>query len=531
MKQTPKSFFTKICRKFVFFLILLLFLAALPCTRISAQEATDQEVLTNAAIVKMVQAHLGVDVIVEHIHSSPGKYSLTSSSLIALKQHGVPDKVIAAMQASKAGASSHLADKQYWWTPPSPRPENPSSASTKTADGIWKLDTANDVISGTSQHRATMSHKIVGPSADGELQVVATCDVSKVSFEIAFFSATNPQMGLKHSDYGYGPVPGGLIGAFVRHRRPWVEYRIRIDNDAPITVTSEDDAINVESFRFMGTGSDDMTKASYGSPKDPGLDAINMLKVLGAAGTIDTVFSARTILVESTLENGAKVILEIKPQEPSFREFASRCPRAPVVPATVAAAPVHTPTLAEIIGDGPTEDGFVMAAEQHFSGSMRDFIAALPQAIDKAFGTAKGSANHQKEISFIADAAKLCAGITPQMAASVRFDEHGNVDKFNGQPQLEKLGNQYKVCGPGSMAWNGTFDANTGDLFKFTPPYPAKRELAVSLEHAPFEWGGLPRVPNTSQGMRVYVYATRLESDPTDPRRSLFPILIADINH
>jgi uncharacterized protein len=64
----------------------------------------ESEILTNPDVVKMVQAHLGADVIVNQIQSHPGNYSLSTNSLIKLKQAGVPDKVIAAMQA-KAAAS------------------------------------------------------------------------------------------------------------------------------------------------------------------------------------------------------------------------------------------------------------------------------------------------------------------------------------------------------------------------------------------------------------------------------------------
>jgi TPR repeat protein len=53
----------------------------------------------------MVQAHLGTDIIVNQIQSQPGDYTLNTTSLIKLKQSGVPDKVISAMQA-KAAASA-----------------------------------------------------------------------------------------------------------------------------------------------------------------------------------------------------------------------------------------------------------------------------------------------------------------------------------------------------------------------------------------------------------------------------------------
>ena len=49
-----------------------------------------------------VQAHLGVDVILEQIRSNACSFSLSTSSLIKLKQAGVPGKVISAMQAKAA---------------------------------------------------------------------------------------------------------------------------------------------------------------------------------------------------------------------------------------------------------------------------------------------------------------------------------------------------------------------------------------------------------------------------------------------
>jgi hypothetical protein len=84
---------------------------------LAATSAPAQETLTNADVVKMVQAHLSVDVIVEQIQTNPGNYVLTTASLIRLKQLGVPDKVIAAMQAKKAAGN----------TQPAPPPQQPSA--------------------------------------------------------------------------------------------------------------------------------------------------------------------------------------------------------------------------------------------------------------------------------------------------------------------------------------------------------------------------------------------------------------------
>jgi hypothetical protein len=62
-----------------------------------------QSALNNDAIVKMVKAGLGEDIVVSTINGQPGKYGTTADDLIALKKAGVPDKIIAAMMA-KASA-------------------------------------------------------------------------------------------------------------------------------------------------------------------------------------------------------------------------------------------------------------------------------------------------------------------------------------------------------------------------------------------------------------------------------------------
>ena len=86
-----------------------------------------QETLTNADVVKMVQAHLSADVIVQQIESNPGHYLLTTNSLIRLKQAGVPDKVIAAMQA-RGGARDEEKRKEQ---PAAKEPDPARSAGTK----------------------------------------------------------------------------------------------------------------------------------------------------------------------------------------------------------------------------------------------------------------------------------------------------------------------------------------------------------------------------------------------------------------
>jgi len=58
------------------------------------------EVLTNDAIVSMVKAGLGEELILNKIKMSPGQYDLTTNALIKLKTDGVSDRIIQAMMGA-----------------------------------------------------------------------------------------------------------------------------------------------------------------------------------------------------------------------------------------------------------------------------------------------------------------------------------------------------------------------------------------------------------------------------------------------
>ena len=54
-------------------------------------------VLTNDSIVRMVKSGLGDDLILQTIQAQPGRYTLDADSMVALKDAGVSDRIIAAM--------------------------------------------------------------------------------------------------------------------------------------------------------------------------------------------------------------------------------------------------------------------------------------------------------------------------------------------------------------------------------------------------------------------------------------------------
>jgi len=68
-----------------------------------------QEVLTNASILKLAKAGLDDEVIVAMITGQPGRYSVDTDAVIALKQAGVSEVVISAMVSKNGPASAPIA--------------------------------------------------------------------------------------------------------------------------------------------------------------------------------------------------------------------------------------------------------------------------------------------------------------------------------------------------------------------------------------------------------------------------------------
>ena len=71
----------------------------------SAIPGNAQQTLNNDSIVKLAEAGLSDDLIIQSINTQPGNYTLGANDLIQLKQDGVSEKVIAAMLARNSSAS------------------------------------------------------------------------------------------------------------------------------------------------------------------------------------------------------------------------------------------------------------------------------------------------------------------------------------------------------------------------------------------------------------------------------------------
>jgi hypothetical protein len=76
------------------------------------QQAPGVAALNNAAIVKMRTQHIGPDVIVAKIQSSPCDFDTSPAALQKLKQAGIPDKVIMAMVLAPSASAPPPAPKE-----------------------------------------------------------------------------------------------------------------------------------------------------------------------------------------------------------------------------------------------------------------------------------------------------------------------------------------------------------------------------------------------------------------------------------
>jgi hypothetical protein len=111
----------------------------------SAQQFTN----TNDSVIKMVKAGMSDSIVISTINSQPSHFSLTVNDLIALKQAGVSDAVMAAMIAKNA-PSARIESPDQSSAPPAPSnpPESisppPPPLPFHSTDGKVRLYVTDD---------------------------------------------------------------------------------------------------------------------------------------------------------------------------------------------------------------------------------------------------------------------------------------------------------------------------------------------------------------------------------------------------
>jgi hypothetical protein len=385
-----------------------------------AQETAAQEVLTNDSVVRMVKAGLSENVILEMIKTNPGNYSLTSNSLIQLKQQGVTDKLLTAMMAKKSGAAGA--------TPPPGHAQTPQVNQTAPPEsGHWELRTVTDQMSGQSRLQAVMVAKADSNGRHYSFKVTATCTEKILAFTITSDKNLSFKQTQGASTVDLNPALGT---GTVNTPRPQVNLRARIDNGNIQNLVSVSDYPYEATVVFIIQQASEMTlsRAFQGDFQDMVSNLKGMAMALAAAGTTAEAYHANSIMVELPLANGDAPILVIKPQDPYFRAYASKCAAL---------------DQSAFVNEVKAADGFVYGSKtvlpgRLFKGTAEAFAAAFPGFLQRAAPTTGFSAvTSQKDAAFIAQVVRTCAQITPQMAKSAT--DHTMVI-------LSKLGDQYKDC-------------------------------------------------------------------------------------
>jgi len=91
-----------------------------------------QEKLTNAEVISLTKAGLASSVIVEKIRTSSTDFDTSTNGLIALKQAGVADDVVAAMVTAKSGGSTQTPT-----TPGGSPSGDPNDPMSKHGHGVY----------------------------------------------------------------------------------------------------------------------------------------------------------------------------------------------------------------------------------------------------------------------------------------------------------------------------------------------------------------------------------------------------------
>jgi hypothetical protein len=141
---------------------------------------------------------------------------------------------------------------------------------------------------------------------EGNFEVTATCSTIGLAFKIIYLSAFDKELGYKMSD-----------GNFLL-RQPHVIMRLSLDGDAGSAPSTTSNFINEATLWFQRKMSDEEKKDLFSGVM------LGLASLTSPAEPAD-VYNAKLLKVELPLNNGDLPILEIRPQDPGFRAFGSRC--------------------------------------------------------------------------------------------------------------------------------------------------------------------------------------------------------------
>ena len=292
-------------------------------------------------------------------------------------------------------------------------------ASAQNHGEAWSVREQKDGMTGKGSFFGLLQTKVDSNGRTGTAQVKANCEPSMLEFEITYVADFKPSPGLRRIQGNpslTGVALGGAVYGQVSTPRPVVSMRASIDEhlDTLQVPTAE---INSVTFRFIGTraGYDAKIRNARSTP------FARMQAQSEKIWAVDAVLSARLIKFELPLANGDTPILEIRPQDATFRRFVDRC---------------NADRSLE-----PRTPGY-QREDKRFTGTADEFAAAFPDLLRRAAAEARLDAQkYAKAAEIVVNGVKTCAQITPAMGLSVQGKGPRGLD---GADQLE--GGKYVHC-------------------------------------------------------------------------------------
>lgn len=161
-----------------------------PITPAPAQPKT----LTNASIIRMVNANLSDDLVIQAINSQPGQYTTDGDALADLKDAGVSERVISAMinkSRRRLTAATEEQANTVIQAPPVTLPEvNEIGVYYKDRKGQWQLLAVEIVhIKSGGWLKSTVTNGIIKQDRNGHLNGRESKLTLQAPIEILIYTA------------------------------------------------------------------------------------------------------------------------------------------------------------------------------------------------------------------------------------------------------------------------------------------------------------------------------------------------------
>ncbi len=183
---------------------------------------------TNDSVIKMVKAGMSDSIVISSINSQPAHFSLTANDLIALKQAGVSDAVMAAMIAKSSPAAAAVATTPHAGEYPADigvyymqkgvyTELQPEVVNTKTG-GFLKSLATDGIVKGDINGNIQGDHSPTSITSPLEFLIVARDGDDPIEYQLLRLHAKS-----KYREFR--SVTGGVFHASTGASRDAVEFK------------------------------------------------------------------------------------------------------------------------------------------------------------------------------------------------------------------------------------------------------------------------------------------------------------------